>query len=103
MVMLMVVETAKCFRKFDLGNQALAVVFAFAYLPYLGFSAKEKYIDPDKREKFKKSATREWVDALLFAVIAATIIRTFLLKLIPFLHPLWKSRYLLVIICLLAK
>jgi len=80
MVMLMVVETAKCFRKFDLGNQALAVVFAFAYLPYLGFSAKEKYIDPDKREKFKKSATREWVDALLFAVIAATIIRTFLFE-----------------------
>jgi len=80
MVMLMVVETVKCFRKFDLGNEALAVVFPFVYLPYLGFSAKEKFIDPDKREKIKKTATREWVDALLFAVIAATIIRTFLFE-----------------------
>src|SRR5690606_17535845 len=29
----------------------------------------------NKAEKKKKSATREWVDALVFAVIAATIIR----------------------------
>src|SRR6187397_1535965 len=27
-----------------------------------------------------KSATREWIDALIFAVIAATIIRTFLIE-----------------------
>jgi signal peptidase I len=33
------------------------------------------YGDRKKDEKKKKSATREWVDAIVFAVIAATIIR----------------------------
>ena len=30
--------------------------------------------------KKKKSATREWVDAIVFAVIAATLIRTFFIE-----------------------
>src|SRR5580765_8116217 len=33
-----------------------------------------------KKVKKKKSKTREWIDALIFAVIAATIIRTFFLE-----------------------
>ncbi|GAA4929404.1 signal peptidase I [Mucilaginibacter defluvii] len=33
-----------------------------------------------KDSKKKKSATREWVDAILFAVIAATLIRTFFIE-----------------------
>jgi signal peptidase I len=33
--------------------------------------------DSGKRVKKKKSALREWVEALIFAIIAATIIRTF--------------------------
>jgi len=33
-----------------------------------------------KTPKKKKSATREWVDAILFAVIAATLIRTFFIE-----------------------
>lgn len=80
MIFLLIVETAKCYRKHDLGNQALAVLFPYVYIPYLGLSAKEIYVDPDKRELIKKSATREWVDAIIFAVIAATIIRTFLVE-----------------------
>lgn len=36
--------------------------------------------DGKKKQKQKKSKTREWVDALIFAVIAATIIRTFVLE-----------------------
>jgi signal peptidase I len=79
-ILLMVVELAKCFRKFGLGAQALSAIFPFAYMPYLGFSSKEKYTHPDKLPEFKKSAVREWVDAIIFAVIAATIIRTFLLE-----------------------
>src|ERR1700756_4929179 len=34
----------------------------------------------DKPAKKKKSATREWVDAIVFAVIAATLIRTFFIE-----------------------
>ncbi|MCK9618264.1 MAG: signal peptidase I [Lentimicrobiaceae bacterium] len=77
-VMLMLVETAKCYRKYDLGRQALAVIVPYFYIPYLG--SKEQYIDPDKREKIKKTVIREWVDAIIFAVIAATIIRMFLFE-----------------------
>ncbi len=80
MVFLMVVETAKCYKKYDLGNQALAAVFPFIYLPYLGLSSKETYLDPKDRPKIKKTWIREWVDAIIFAVIAATIIRMFLVE-----------------------
>jgi len=80
MVFLMIVETAKTFGKFDLLSQGASVIFPFIYLPYLGFSQKEKYVFPDKRIIYKKSATREWVDAIIFAVVAATIIRTFMLE-----------------------
>ena len=79
-ILLMIVELLKCFNKFSLGDQALGVLFPFVYLPYLGYSDKEKYIDPDKRQEVKKTWVREWVDAIIFAVIAATIIRTFLIE-----------------------
>jgi signal peptidase I len=79
-ILLMIVETCKCFMKFGLGAQALGVLFPFAYLPYLGFSPKEKYTDPDKRPAIKKSVVREWVDAIIFAVIAASIIRIFFIE-----------------------
>ncbi len=78
--MLMIVEILKCYNKFGLGEQAIGVIFPFIYLPYLGFSAIAKYLDPEKRPKIKKSFIREWVDAIIFAVIAATIIRIFLLE-----------------------
>lgn len=80
MVMLMIVELAKCFNKHSLLEQGIAVIFPFIYLPYLGLSPKEKYIPKDKRKKIKKTFIREWVDAIIFAVIAATIIRTFLFE-----------------------
>ena len=80
MIMLMIVELVKCFEKYALWEQGGAVIFPFVYLPYLGLSPKEKYIPADKRKKVKKTMLREWVDAIIFAVIAATIIRTFLIE-----------------------
>jgi len=80
MVFLMIVETVKAFGKHDLGNQALSVLFPFIFLPYIGISTKEKYLEPGKRVKIKKSSMREWVDAIIFAVVAATIIRTFIFE-----------------------
>lgn len=80
MIMLMVVETVKCYGKFKLSEQAIGVIVPFAYLPYLGISPKEKYILPENRVRVKKTITREWVDAIIFAVVAATIIRTFMFE-----------------------
>ncbi len=79
-LLLMVVELLKCFGKESIGAQALGVIFPFLYLPYLGFSQAEVYVDPDKREKVRKGAVREWIDAIIFAVVAATIIRTFFIE-----------------------
>ncbi|MDL2315090.1 signal peptidase I [Bacteroidales bacterium OttesenSCG-928-C19] len=76
-VLLMIVETMKCFRKFGLGEQTLSVLFPFIYLPWLGFSKKQQYTNPSQLTIPKHSSWREWADALIFAIIAATIIRTF--------------------------
>ncbi len=44
------------------------------------FSKKKGEENPDKKPKKKKSALREWIDAIVFAVVAATIIRWGLLS-----------------------
>ncbi len=79
-IMLMVVELVKCYGKFGLGEQAASVIVPFIYLPWLGWNPKSVYVHPDKRPVIKKGVVREWTDAIIFAVIAATIIRTFLIE-----------------------
>ncbi len=76
-VMLIIIEIMKSFRKNGLLIQIAGVLFPFVVLPWLGFSKKEKYTHPSELPEIKNSATREWVDAILFAVIAASIIRMF--------------------------
>jgi signal peptidase I len=80
MVMLIVVETLKCYKRYSLGDQALAVIFPYAYLPWLGIMHDKDYVTPSNRKPIKKSAAREWIDAIIFAVIAATIIRMFMVE-----------------------
>lgn len=79
-ILLMIVELLKCYNKNGLLQQAIGVIAPFLYLPYIGFFTNSKYQDPSNRPKIKKSWLREWVDAIIFAVIAATIIRTFLIE-----------------------
>lgn len=80
MIMLMLVQTALSYGKNKLVDQALAVLFPYIYLPYLGLSAKEHYIKPADRIRVKKSQIREWTDAIIFAVVAASIIRIFMIE-----------------------
>ena len=68
------------FGRFGVGHHALTVLVPFAYFPYLGFSKNERYAGSLVVNNYKKSATREWVDAAAFAVVAATIIRTFVFE-----------------------
>ena len=84
--LLLVVETAKVFGRNSLLEQTVAVLVPFAYLPYLGLS-KHKYHAPTapakkdplaETKKVKKTArqsAREWAEAIIFAVVAAVIIR----------------------------
>ena len=79
-------ELAKSFGKDDFLPQALALLFPFAYFPYIGFNNGDHYHSEGAlMPKLPKPFYREWPDAILFAVLAATIIRwsTFELYTIP--------------------
>lgn len=76
-IMLMIIEIMKCFKKNGIWIQLAGVLFPFIILPWLGFSKKEVYTHPSELPEVKKSVIREWTDAILFAVIAASIIRMF--------------------------
>jgi len=80
MLLLFLVETAKTFNKNQLWEQGFAAILPFYYMPYLGFSKNESYKSLSERTKFKKSKVREWTDAIIFAVVAASIIRMFIFE-----------------------
>jgi len=46
----------------------------------LGYSKNEKFAGELVVNNYKKSATREWIDAAAFAIVAATLIRTFIFE-----------------------
>ncbi|MBN8703554.1 MAG: signal peptidase I [Bacteroidetes bacterium] len=80
MIGIMALMLAKAYSNKSILNQALALLFPYFYLCYLGFDANAKYVGPVEKSKLPKSAVREWVEALVFAVVAATVIRTFFLE-----------------------
>lgn len=71
----MVWETIHQFRKNSYLPLILGTLFFFLYLPYLGFSKKEQFVPRAELPEIKKSSARSWIDALIFAVAAAYIIR----------------------------
>ncbi|OIR05792.1 signal peptidase I [mine drainage metagenome] len=68
------------FGRFSLIHHALTALVPFIYLPYLGFSKDEKWKGEEVVNNYKKSVAREWIDAAVFAVVAATLIRTFVFE-----------------------
>lgn len=73
--LLLVVETARVFRRYGFWEQFFAVVFPFVYLPLLGLNPKSQYIDPRVEKPAKVEGARDWLDAVVFAIVAAVIIR----------------------------
>ena len=103
----MAVDMVRSFGKYTFGHSALAVLFAPLYFIYLAFNKEEAYLGPtldrereyarqiaEAAEKensrqlqklltnnpYKKSAGREWAEAIIFAVFAAAFIRMFLIE-----------------------
>ncbi|MET0634986.1 MAG: signal peptidase I [Chitinophagaceae bacterium] len=91
------IEFAKAFNRFSLRDHTMAALFAFAYFPWLANKVKKaesekssgkkyskdhipRYIGPEGVLKHKKAGWREWVDAAVFAIVAATLIRTFIFE-----------------------
>jgi signal peptidase I len=81
-------DFVRSYGKFGLGEQALSVLFPFVFLPMWGYDTHTKYLGPSASEDFKekhkkhlkKSSGREWTEAIIFAVVAATLIRTFFIE-----------------------
>ena len=74
------IEFAKVFGQFSLGQHTAASVIAPVYFPYLAYKKDPKFVGPEAVKKHKKASWREWVDAAVFAVVAATLIRTFVFE-----------------------
>lgn len=76
------VQTAVCFGKRTTGEAFQAVFIPMIFLPKLAFEKDLKYVGPidwtaEAAKGNKKSTVREWGHAIVFAVVAASIIRTF--------------------------
>lgn len=74
------IEFAKVFGRFSLGAHTAAAIGAPVYFPYLAYKEDPKFIGAEAVKNHKKKSWREWVDAAIFAVVAATLIRTFIFE-----------------------
>lgn len=82
------VDFLKSYGKIKLSEQFVGIVLTFIYLPKWGFDKDTKYWGPSASDEFKqkhqkllkKSSSREWTEAIIFAVIAATLIRTLFIE-----------------------
>ncbi|OCX54682.1 signal peptidase I [Mucilaginibacter sp. PPCGB 2223] len=82
------IDFIKSFGKWSLRDILAGVCLEFIYLPKWGFDPKVQYLGPSRSDEFrekykanlKKSSAREWTEAIIFAVVAATLIRTFFIE-----------------------
>lgn len=76
----------KSFGKRRFWENAAAVLIPFIVLPIWGRDVSLKYLGQPNTEEFKKkypykkSVGREWADAIIFATVAASLIRGFLIE-----------------------
>ncbi len=96
MLIIMHVELGKSFNLRS-GKDAILAIFVPMYvLPTLAFKEGHKFVGPIKYDDKtnKKSRSKEWGDAIIFAVVAATIIRTFMLEAFTIPTPSMESSML---------
>jgi signal peptidase I len=74
------IEFVKPFGKFRFYQHALTVLASPFYFAYIGFNKKDRFIGVEAVKAHKKSTAREWVDAGIFAIVAATLIRLFVFE-----------------------
>jgi signal peptidase I len=81
-------DFVKSFGKFRFSQQAASLLLGFIYFPKWGFDKMTVYLGPSASPEFRKryqqqlkrSQAREWAEAVIFAGVAATLIRTFLIE-----------------------
>jgi signal peptidase I len=80
MLVVMNVETSKAFNLRTSKDQWLAGILPHWVFIELAYKNKGEYVGPYDWNGKKKSMGREWGEAIVFAVVAATIIRTLLME-----------------------
>lgn len=73
---ILIFDLLKCFGRDSLLDQLIIIFAAYIYLPILGFNDSVTFVGklieiPEKT----KGPVREWTEAIVFAVVAATLIR----------------------------
>lgn len=73
----MVMNLYKSFGKESNQDMTLGVLAFFYFTPKWGFDSSVKYIRPEDLPIQPKSQVRDWLEAAVFAIVAATIIKTY--------------------------
>ena len=76
----LVFNMARYFGKRKTSDLVLASFVPYLYLLYLGFDSNIKFTGADDLKGKELPFIKNWVDPLIFAVVAASIIRTFFLE-----------------------
>ena len=76
-LIVLLVETGIAFGKVSTKEQWFHGALPWIAIPKLAFKDTSEFVGPRDWTGKKKSQPREWGEAILFAVVAATIIRTF--------------------------
>jgi signal peptidase I len=76
----LLVEFVKLFGRFRFLDHAAAALLSVLYFPMIGMDKKVKFLGPEAVKNHKKTTVREWIDAGVFAVVAATLIRVFVFE-----------------------
>ncbi len=82
MLFLIASELVRAYGKDGFWAGVAGMMFPQFYFPYLGFNKEVRYlgIPAEVYKGQRKSIGREWADAIAFAVIAATFVRTFIFE-----------------------
>ena len=78
-MMLIFIDLAKSFGRFKIWEIVCAAIIPFIFFPIVNHQ-DSKYSDPRVTAFPPKTPVREWLDAIVWAVVAALIIRTFLFE-----------------------
>lgn len=71
----------RCFGKESLGSQIITLFAGFIYLPWIAFQEDVKYRGKlNELPEQRKTVLQEWTDAIVFAVVAATLIRWLIME-----------------------
>src|SRR6478735_7699167 len=76
------IDLYRSFGKAFFQEYAVGILFPYYYTVKLGFSSKEKYQgEGHNLPRHQKTQIEEWRDSILFAVLAATLIRWMVMEL----------------------